>query len=206
MWARFAPSAADVKLLAKHGHVPLAARTHVALVHHPIVDRNGAVITSALTNFDIHDLARSSLTYGLAGYWIVTPIESQRDKAAFIADQWSADAKGDHRARALALVRTAASIDDVIAELGNPIVVGTSARGDAFPGAVRQSPPELAADLAFESRSVLLLLGTGWGLAEALIPSVSRVLAPIDAGTGWNHLSVRSAAAILLDRLFGRSA
>jgi hypothetical protein len=48
------------------------------------------------------------------------------------------------------------------------------------------------------------LLGTGWGLAEALIPSVSRLLTPIDGAADWNHLSVRSAGAILLDRLFGR--
>ena len=51
---------------------------------------------------------------------------------------------------------------------------------------------------------LLILLGTGWGLADALIPSVSRVLAPIEGTSDWNHLSVRSAGAILLDRLFGR--
>jgi hypothetical protein len=51
---------------------------------------------------------------------------------------------------------------------------------------------------------MLLLLGTGWGLADHLIPSVSRLLAPIEGSSDWNHLSVRSAGAILLDRLFGR--
>ena len=40
--------------------------------------------------------------------------------------------------------------------------------------------------------------------ALALIPSVSRVVAPIEGASDWNHLSVRSAAAILLDRMFGR--
>ena len=202
LWARFRPTAADAKLMAKHGVAPLATRTHVALVHHPVVDRTGAVITTALTNFDVHDLARSCMTYGLAGFHVVTPVASQRDKAAFIAQQWMDDAKGDHRARALSLVRTAASVEDVIADIRDPIVVATSARGDAFPHAPHRSASELAAEMAFEPRSVLLVFGTGWGLAEALIPSVSRVLAPIDAGTGWNHLSVRSAVAILLDRLF----
>jgi hypothetical protein len=52
---------------------------------------------------------------------------------------------------------------------------------------------------------MVLVLGTGWGLADSLIPSVSRVLAPIEGATTWNHLSVRSAGAILLDRLFGRA-
>src|SRR4029078_4651502 len=103
LFARFRPTAADRKLLPP----PLHARTHLALVHHPVVDRTGAVITTPLTNFDIHDLARSALTYGLAGYHIVTPITSQRDKAEHIAKLWMADEQGEHRAAALRLVRVA---------------------------------------------------------------------------------------------------
>jgi tRNA (guanine37-N1)-methyltransferase len=205
LFARFRPAAADRKVLPP----ALQLRTHLALVHHPVVDRTGQVITTALTNFDIHDLARSSLTYGLAGYHVVTPITSQRDKAAHIAQLWIDDAHGEHRARALALVRTAASIEDVIAEIdathgAAPVVVATSARGSSFPGAQRRSPAELAAEAAVNPAPLLVLLGTGWGLADALIPSVSRVLAPIEGTSDWNHLSVRSAGAILLDRLFGR--
>ena len=203
--ARFVPSAADRKALPP----PLHDRTHLALVHHPVVDRTGAVITTALTNFDIHDLARSSLTYGLAGYHIVTPITSQRDKAAHIVRLWAEDAQGEHRARALALVRTAESIDAVIAALTvehgcAPRVVATSARRTSFPEIVRRSPAELAAEAGVDPAPLLILLGTGWGLAEALIPSVSRMLTPIDGASEWNHLSVRSAGAVLLDRLFGR--
>ncbi|TMQ05660.1 MAG: tRNA (guanosine(37)-N1)-methyltransferase TrmD [Deltaproteobacteria bacterium] len=203
--ARFRPAAADRKLLPP----PLHARTHLALVHHPVVDRTGAVVTTSLTNFDIHDLARSSLTYGLAGYHIVTPVASQRDKAEHIARLWLEDAGGEHRARALELVRTAASVDAVIAEIAAshgaaPLVVATSARGDAFPGVARRSAPELVAEAGLDPAPLLILLGTGWGLADVLLPSVSRVLAPIDGAADWNHLSVRSAGAIVLDRLFGR--
>jgi tRNA (guanine37-N1)-methyltransferase len=204
LFARLRPTAAERKLLPP----PLHARTHLALLHHPVVDRTGAVVTTSLTNFDIHDLARSSLTYGLAGYHIVTPITSQRDKAAHIARLWIDDAHGEHRARALALVRTADSIDAVIAEIDGahgaaPVVVATSARHDSFPGRPRRSPAELAAEAAVDPAPLLILLGTGWGLADALVPSVSRVLAPIEGASDWNHLSVRSAGAILLDRLFG---
>ncbi|HEU4732274.1 MAG TPA: tRNA (guanosine(37)-N1)-methyltransferase TrmD [Kofleriaceae bacterium] len=207
LFARFVPSAADRKLLPP----PLHARTHLALVHHPVVDRTGAVITTALTNFDIHDLARSSLTYGLGGYHIVTPITSQRDKAAHIARLWIDDAQGEHRARALELVRTAESIEAVIAELTAahglpPRVVGTSARASSFPGIPRRTPAELRAEASVDPAPLLILLGTGWGLAEPLIPAVSRVLAPIEGATEWNHLSVRSAGAVLLDRLFGGPA
>ncbi|HEY0192899.1 MAG TPA: tRNA (guanosine(37)-N1)-methyltransferase TrmD [Kofleriaceae bacterium] len=206
LFARFAPTASDRK---HHLPPPLRARTHLALVHHPVVDRTGAVITTALTNFDIHDLARSSLTYGLCGYHIVTPVTSQRDKAAHIVRLWAEDAQGEHRAQALALVRTADAIstvvDELTAEHGRPpMVVATSARRGSFPGVPRRSPAELAAEAGAASAPVLILLGTGWGLAESLIPSVSRLLTPIDGPTEWNHLSVRSAGAVLLDRLFGR--
>jgi tRNA G37 N-methylase TrmD len=199
-------SKADRKLYAS-----LRARTHLALVHHPVVDRVGAVITTALTNFDIHDLARSSMTYGLAGYHIVTPITSQREKAANIATLWMQDEKGEHRAQALRLVRTAESIERVIETLTSehgkaPLVVVTSAKAGSFSGLPHRTSAELVAEATLDPAPMLILLGTGWGLAEALIPSVSRVLAPIEGDSDWNHLSVRSAAAIILDRLFGRPA
>jgi tRNA (guanine37-N1)-methyltransferase len=205
LWQRFQADKVDRKLLAKHGLGLLQARTHLALVHHPVLDRTGKVITSALTNFDIHDLARSAMTYGLAGYHLITPITSQRDKAAYIATLWAEDAQGEHRAQALQLVRTSESVEAVIAELGQPVVVATSAREGAFPAARRMTAPELVGDLGLEGPPMLLLLGTGWGLAESLIPSVSRVLAPIEGDSDWNHLSVRSAGAVVLDRLFGRA-
>ncbi len=212
LWAKFAPTKADRALLGKAGVRPLHARTHLALVHHPIVDRNGAVITSAVTNFDIHDLARSAQTYGLARYHVVTPIASQRDKSEYVARLYAESnaPNADSRAHALALVRTAASIEDVLAEIlaeygEPPLVVATSAKPGAFPAAERRTPLELAVEAGSGSAPMLILLGTGWGLAESLIPSVSRVLTPIDGPTSWNHLSVRSAGAIVLDRLFGRS-
>jgi len=206
LWKQFRPTKADAKLLP-----PLRARTHLALVHHPVRDRTGAVITTALTNFDIHDLARSSMTYGLAGYHIVTPITSQREKAEHIAKSWIEDEGGEHRAQALQLVRTAASIEAVIealtAEHGRrPVVVATSAKTDAFASAARRTSSELLAEASLEPAPLLLLLGTGWGLVDTMIPSVSRVLAPIEGDSDWNHLAVRSAGAVILDRLFGRPA
>jgi tRNA (guanine37-N1)-methyltransferase len=209
LFARFQPTQRDRKLMPP----PLRSRTHLALVHHPVHDRTGKVVTTSLTNFDIHDLARSTHTYGLAAYHIVTPVTSQREKADHIASLWLEEARPPpatgSRAGALALVRTAASIEDVIAELAAehgraPIVVATSARHESFPAAARRTPADLLAELSIDPSPLLLLLGTGWGLADALIPSVSRLLAPIEGASDWNHLSVRSAGAILLDRLFGR--
>ena len=200
------PTKADTKLFP-----PLHARTHLALVHHPVVDRTGTLVTTALTNFDIHDLARSSMTFGLAGYHIITPITSQRDKATHIADAWIGDAQGEHRAAALRLVRVADSIEtaiaDITAEHGTaPTVVATSARAESFPTLPRVTPSQLFAAATLDPAPLLILLGTGWGLADTLIPSASRVLTAIDGPSTWNHLSVRSAGAILLDRLFSRPA
>ena len=53
------------------------------------------------------------------------------------------------------------------------------------------------------SAVLLVLFGTGWGLEDALIESCDGVLNPIRGADEYNHLSVRSAAAIILDRLFG---
>jgi tRNA (guanine37-N1)-methyltransferase len=212
LWRRFRASRADDKLVP-----PLYARTHVALVHYPVVDRTGTVITTALTNFDIHDLARSATTYGLAGYHIVTPVTSQREKAEHIATLWMADQaevttdgkRAPGRATALQLVRVAESIEVVLAELEAmygrpPIVVATSAKSTSFPDVARRTVDALVAEASSDPSPLLILLGTGWGLAEQLIPSVSRVLAPIEGASEWNHLSVRSAAAVIFDRLFGR--
>ena len=47
----------------------------------------------------------------------------------------------------------------------------------------------------------VLVLGTAWGLSEDFILTADYVLEPIVGKTDYNHLSVRSAAAIIFDRL-----
>jgi hypothetical protein len=58
---------------------------------------------------------------------------------------------------------------------------------------------QLLADL---ETPFLMLFGTGWGLTREVKDGSDYVLAPIE-GKGYNHLSVRSAVAIILDRLLG---
>jgi hypothetical protein len=55
---------------------------------------------------------------------------------------------------------------------------------------------------------VVLLFGTGWGLASDVVARADRRLEPIHSPRedGYNHLSVRAAAAITFDRLLGRRA
>lgn len=209
LFARHRLTREDDKLLADARELDVAARTSIALVHHPVHDRTGAVVTSAVTNLDVHDLARSAATYGLARCFIVTPVASQRDKAAHIARLWQEAEHGDHRAAALRLTDPLASVEDAIASVNAahgapPLVVATSAVPGRWPAAEVVSPAGLVARaVAAPDRPLLILFGTGWGLADDRLPMVDLVVTPIAGRPAWNHLSVRSAVAIILDRLFG---
>ena len=178
-----------------------ASRTWMALVHHPVYDRDHNIVTTAITNLDVHDLARSSRTYGLAGYILVTPITAQRALAEHILGHWrQEDRKTAHRAEALSRGLVVNSVDDAIAHVtkhtGKPRVVMTTAR----PRGGQIAHLHFA---ELDDQPTLLLFGTGWGLADSILDRVDHCLAPIRGGADYNHLSVRSAAAITLDRLFG---
>src|SRR5512138_3724853 len=66
----------------------LAGRVAIALVHHPVYDRNRQVVASAVTNLDIHDIARAARTFGLAHYFIVTPVADQQQLVERVRDHW----------------------------------------------------------------------------------------------------------------------
>jgi tRNA (guanine37-N1)-methyltransferase len=182
-----------------------AARTYVCLLHHPVLDKEGQVVTTAVTNLDIHDIARASRTFGLAGYFVVTPIELQQKLVARIVGHWTEGAGREHttkRTEALELVSIVPALADAIARVTErhgvaPYVAATGAR--PRPDVI--SPPELLQRAG--SRPLLLLFGTGWGLASDVFMNVDSVLAPIAGAGEYNHLSVRSAVAIILDRLLG---
>ena len=174
--------------------------TYVALVHYPVRDQTGAVVTTALTNLDIHDIARSCRTYGLGGYYIVHPVEQQRQMAARIVGHWEEDGRHDFRKQALAGVSVVATLEDCVAAIlvkegQKPSLIVTSAR--PLPGCLG-----FAAVRELEGPKILVL-GTGFGLDDAVLAKADVALAPICGPTAYNHLSVRSACAILLDRLYG---
>ena len=56
-------------------------RVDVALVHYPVVSRIGETIGSAVTNLDLHDIARAGRTFGVTTYWVVTPFHEQQELA-----------------------------------------------------------------------------------------------------------------------------
>jgi hypothetical protein len=54
-----------------------------------------------------------------------------------------------------------------------------------------------------KKENFLLLFGTAWGLTEEVFTMVDGILPPITGSGDYNHLSVRSAVAIMLDRILG---
>ena len=184
------------------------SRLYVALLHYPVYDKNGQVVTAALTNMDIHDIARSARTYGIRRFYVVTPIKALQKLALKIITHWEqgyGSQYNETRKEALSLVLLKDTLDGVIMDVeqdcgSKPQLVVTSAR----PGGERISFAELREMLRKDSEPFLLLLGTGWGLTDTVKAQSDYILEAIEGGTDYNHLSVRSAAAIIMDRLLGK--
>ncbi len=187
---------------------------YIALLHFPIVNRKGAIVTTAVTNMDIHDISRSARTFGMKGYFLVTPIEDQHELVGRILSHWRSDASQAYhpdRVEAVSLIRMAKSFEEVKAAIRaehgvDPEVVLTDAR--PLPNSVTYADyrRELS-DPGRPQKPVVLVFGTGWGVSDVFYPEVHRILAPVygpEGAGGYNHLSVRAAVAIILDRLFGQ--
>jgi hypothetical protein len=178
---------------------------YLALLHHPVLDKNGQVVTTALTNMDVHDIARTSRTYGVRRFFVVHPIRTLQLLAQKILQHWETGFGSTYnltRKDALQLVALESDLDGVIVaverEAGEcPRLIATSAR----PGEDRISFPDLRARLETDPAPHLLLLGTGWGLTPEILARAHLFLEPIVGPGDYNHLSVRSAAAVILDRL-----
>lgn len=184
----------------------LRVRLDVALVHYPVINRNGEIIGSAVTNLDLHDIARAGKTYGVGTYWVITPFTEQRELAEQIVGHWTKGYGGTvnpDRSDALSIVTVCASYEEALAGATRnfgvkPLVLATCAKEQENTLGYTEVRNQLLGGV-----SVLLLFGTAWGLSPELLTSVDGVLPPLHGITGFNHLSVRSAASIILDRLLG---
>jgi len=184
------------------------AQLFLALIHHPVVNRNGQVVTSAITSLDIHDLARSARTYGVDAFFVVHPIPEQREFAKSVIDHWRFDfgrAFDARRREALELVRIVPTLADACAEAEKiagtrALIVHTSARTDRG-----QTFAAMRARLeAPDAPPAIIMLGTGFGMTPEMAERADILLEAIHGATDYNHLSVRAAGAIILDRLRGR--
>lgn len=186
----------------------MTASVYAALVHYPIRGNGEKTIATAITNLDVHDIARSATTFGLAGYFIVSPISAQRALVDRIVTHWTRGAGGQRipaRAKALSIVQTCRSLADVrnvIHRLDGqpPRVIVTAANPGS--GEVVRSFAEERLTLKQTHVPTLIVFGTGHGLADEVIEEADVLLEPIRGVGSYNHLSVRAAAAIVFDRLF----
>lgn len=168
------------------------------------MNRKGMPIGSALTTIDMHDIARASKTFGVKGFFVITPFADQAELAEQVISHWTKGVGGvlnPSRKQALELIRVAATFEDAVeaireAEKQEVITVATSAK--LLDGAITITA--FKEKLANNSPH-LMIFGTAWGLAEELIDACDLKLAPIVGADDYNHLSVRSAASIYLDRI-----
>ncbi|AQV00446.2 hypothetical protein B2D07_06450 [Desulfococcus multivorans] len=186
----------------------LKPKIYLALIHYPVVNKNGDTVAAAVTNLDLHDIARLARTYGAKAFYVITPLSDQRKLARRIISHWVEGGGGDYnpaRKDALSIIRIKERYEEMIDEItaegqGVPKTVVTSAR---------KAPGSLSCDrlrcMLAQGEPFVLNFGTAWGLSEEFIHAADYLLEPITGGTHYNHLSVRSAASIIVDRLLGGS-
>lgn len=182
------------------------ANLYLGLVHHPINNKRGETVTTSVTNLDIHDIARSSKTFGVKKYFIVTPLEAQHGLVKKILGHWEQDKNGAYnpdRQNALSIATLVNSVEDAMKSIEEieekkPLVAVTGANFEKFDG----NSASLKEKMNSEDKPCLLLFGTGWGLHDSILEMSDFMLDPILGANpeGYNHLSVRSAVAIYLDR------
>lgn len=203
-WFRSAsPSPSALKLALKQ--IP---RHYVALLHGDVLVKSGEVGTTSVTSIDLHDIARSCRTFGIEQFFAVTPLIDQQEIVRTFLDFWKSDVgkrynqtRTESTSRLIVLDTFDAVLKSIEAREGKrPLVVTTSARevGHACPIGFHDQGKVWELD-----RPVLFVFGTGQGLAPSVLDASDFLLAPAKGMTDYNHLSVRSAVAIILDRWMG---
>lgn len=182
---------------------------YVVLMHDEIVLPGNQIGTTSVTSLDIHDIARSARTYGLKKYFLVTPLLDQQKIVNRLLDFWKTGAGIDynpHRHEAVSNVHVVESLDAVVTRIEafegkKPLLIATSARTN------ENGAPHITyydqTKVWQQNRPVLFLLGTGRGLAPSVIERSDFLLVPLEGFSDFNHLSVRSAAAVIFDRWLG---
>ncbi len=182
---------------------------YAALMHTDVlVSAEKVVGTTSVTSLDIHDIARSARTYGIKEYYIVTPLTDQQKVVQKLLDFWHhgpGRPYNPNRFEAVNQVSIQASLDAAVARIKTqtgqePIIVATSAVQMDHRGSITYHDQK---EVWKHKRPVLFIFGTGRGLAPHIVERADYLLVPLDGVTRFNHLSVRSAAAIIFDRWLG---
>lgn len=180
---------------------------HLALIHYPVYNKIGEAVTSSVTTLDIHDISRAARTFAVNSFYVVTPLKTQRELVGRLVEHWMTGYGAEYnptRKEALLSTRVANSLKETIHDLTErngrePITVATGAR--RFPKNIQFH--RLREEIR-SGKPILLLFGTGWGLEKSVFEGADYILEPIEGVGEYNHLPVRAAIAIILDRLLAR--
>lgn len=179
---------------------------HLALVHFPVYNKAREIVVSSVTTLDVHDASRICRTYGIGALYVVTPLKTQQDLVDRIISHWKTGYGATYnptRKEALLKTQVKNSLQDVVEDITEhsgqkPRTVVTHAR--KFPQNIGYD--EMKEEFK-KGEQYLLVFGTGWGLEKNILHTADFVLDPIEGPEEYNHLPVRAAIAIILDRLLG---
>ncbi|MGA1795573.1 MAG: RNA methyltransferase [bacterium] len=182
-------------------------RVYCGLIHYPVYNKNKEVIATSITTSNIHDIARTARTFCLKAFFIITPVSRQQALIRTIIRHWKSGYGATYnptRGIALDVIRICPSLDECLKGIEEedgerPRIVVTCAR----PAPEVTGFEHLRQRMSTGSDAWLILFGTGWGLTREVLDMADVVVEPIRGPGDYNHLSVRAAVAITLDRLLG---
>ena len=180
---------------------------HLALVHFPVYNKSREVVVSSVTTLDVHDISRVCRTYGVGTFYVVTPLKTQQELVERLVGHWLKGHGAEYNpTRKEALLKTVvknnlgAVIKEITEQSGKkPRIVVTGAKKAPKSIGYTALKNELE-----QGEPTLLVFGTGWGLEKNLVQNADHALLPIEGVSGFNHLPVRGAISIILDRLLGQ--
>lgn len=180
------------------------ANISLILTHYPVYNKNKEVVVSSVTTLDIHDLSRIAKTFGLGTFYIVTPLKSQIALIERVFSHWKTGFGSDYNPTRKEAFGNTCVVDNLGSafrlimdhEGKRPKIIATGAR--KVPNSIKFH--EMKKIINFKD-PFAILLGSGWGLKRDLIMKSDYILEPIKGLGNYNHLPVRGAAAIILDRL-----
>lgn len=183
----------------------LEADVFLGLVHYPIRNKLDDIITTTVTNLDLHDISRAGKTYDINKYFVINPIESQQALVRRMQKYWTSEYGAEYnpnRNEAFSVLEISDSLDQSIERIREmtgkaPIVIATDAR--PYPNTI--SYINMREKMYNSDRPIYIIFGTGWGMTPETMNRCDYILEPIWGRGDFNHLSVRSAASIILDRL-----
>jgi hypothetical protein len=93
------------------------AKVDLGLIHYPVMNKNQETIGSAVTNLDLHDIARAAKTFGVDSLYVVTPYKDQQKLFQEVLDHWLTGHGAQYnsmRGEALSLVHICDDLEQLI--------------------------------------------------------------------------------------------